>query len=455
MTDTALVKEELSRVYELYGAQLRSFRRTLYVLIVAGLAVFAVIVVPFLTFRDQLAELQASEEQQAEARQEAIQRLAEIRSDLETVREIDGRVYAFAERYRSSELFETLIRDAREQDRRLADLRQSFLNAQDPGLRAWAAGERPAPPEEAVAGNRQLFGIGQRPCAWKTGVEHGACQICTAFDTLNRQLVHRLSRLSEASVLHSLDEAGALTPLAERACAWLDRGEVNWRTGEPLDASSFRGLRGIFSYDLMAYGEALETVERRLRELLPRAQTELERIERSRAVTAERLGVLESQLGRIASFDRLGTPIGDLPVGLGQIVLLFPVVMALAYVVLANSYARLAALRRAFARLCRQRDLEGAVMDAGHIAVIAPLWLDRSDTLGARIAKVVILIVPLLLILANLLLIHDTRALAEQLPDDAAITPTAYLVLYGVSLVLALGGLLHILRSARKDVGPA
>ncbi len=90
------------------------------------------------------------------------------------------------------------------------------------------------------------------------------------------------------------------------------------------------------------------------------------------------------------------------------------------------------------------------VMDSRHVSVIAPLWLDRSEALASRIVKVVILTFLLLLILANLALIHETRALAERLPDDAAISPPVYLGLYGVSLLLALGGLIHILRAARS-----
>ncbi len=101
MADVELVKEALSRVYTLYGAQLRSFRRTLYGLIVTGLAIFAVIVVPFLTFRDQLAEMQDQEERQAVARQLAIEQRDAIEMDLERLSAIGKEFREFAERYRT------------------------------------------------------------------------------------------------------------------------------------------------------------------------------------------------------------------------------------------------------------------------------------------------------------------------------------------------------------------
>lgn len=449
MADAELVRQELDRVYDLYGAQLRSFRRTLYVLIVSGLAVFAVIVVPFLTFRDQVAGLQAREGQLAVERQAAGQRLEALQADLGTLQEAERDFTAFAERHRSWEHYQTLIEEARERGGTLAALRRSFSNAQDPELRAWAAGERARPPDAAIAGNRQLYVLGQQPCAWKSGVEDVACGVCQRFLRTDARLNTRLGRLSERARAVAAEEIAGLTPLAERACGWLDRGELHWKRQQPLDRRQINGLRALLTEDLRAYGNALRTVTQEVRPLLPLAQTEIERLDRSLTATGERLAELELQLSRIASFDRLGTPIGDLPIGLGQIVLLFPVILALAYVVLASSFARLVALRRAFAGLCRKRDAQSDVMDRHHVAVIAPLWLERDEGLSVRIAKGVILALPLLLILANFALIHQTRALAEQLPADAAITPTAYLALYGLSLLLALGGLLHILRSIR------
>jgi hypothetical protein len=174
------------------------------------------------------------------------------------------------------------------------------------------------------------------------------------------------------------------------------------------------------------------------------------RIRRARIATTERLAVLEGQLDRIASFDRIGTPAGDLPLGLGQIVLLFPVILAFGFLVVANSYAQAAELQRAFVRLCRKRDVEGTVMDARHIAAIAPLWLDRQEPLGAGAVKWAILLTPLALTLANLLLIATTAALTAQLPDDSAIPPVGYLMLYVLSLALFAGALWYIWHSGRE-----
>ncbi len=84
--------------------------------------------------------------------------------------------------------------------------------------------------------------------------------------------------------------------------------------------------------------------------------------------------------------------------------------------------------------------------DAG----FAPLWLDRREPLGAQAVKWAILLTPLALTLANLLLIVTTAALTAQLPDDAAIPPAGYLVLYAASLALFAGTLRYIRHSGRE-----
>ncbi len=445
MADLELVKEELSRVYGLYGAQLRSFRRSLYGLIVVGLALFAIIVVPFLTFRDQLANLQQREEQLAIAKQAAAVELAALEGDLETLGSQQENLREFANRHRALGYYNKLAEEARAHGEELDRMRGYYRSSPNEELAAWAKGRRPAPPEEAIRSNRLLNSFGYRFCAWKEGVAHIACQVCDNFRNQDSRVSNAVARLSVAERL----QIEPLTPLVTRACGWLVEGEPNWVTGRPFDSRDFNRIRGYFSKDLQAYDQGLREIRQKVNAEVPLVETEIQRLERGLVDTAEQLTVLERQLSRIASFDRLGTPIGDLPVGLGQIVLLFPVALALAYVILANSYARLASLRAALTRLSAKRDADGEVMDSAHIAVIAPLWLDRGDALGSRIVKIVILCLPLALILANLALIYETRALAEQLPDDSALTPQVYLGLYAVSLLLALGGLFHILRSAR------
>ena len=93
---------------------------------------------------------------------------------------------------------------------------------------------------------------------------------------------------------------------------------------------------------------------------------------------------------------------------------------------------------------------EGAVMDARHLAAIAPLWLDRAVPPGARAMQWLVMLAPLGLTLASLWLIVASAALAELLPDDSAIPPWGYVVLYGVSLALYAAMIWHVWKSLRQ-----
>jgi hypothetical protein len=447
MADNDLINDELERVYRLYGERTRQFRRGLYGLIVAGLAVFLLIVVPFLTFRDQLAETQARERELAVELQKASARVAETEGSIEEMRAISQAAFEFQERSDSWERHQAMLEEAAAHAEELAELRRSFADWNDERLAAWVSGEAKQPPDDFVSTNRQLFGLSQRSCYWEGGIEHVTCRLCESFTREaegTSQRIWGLAGVEDALLTAARDDLAAQV---ERACAWLTGGAPHWQLGEPFPLDRGDELRGWFSHDVRAYVERIDALDDSIRDSLPERKLAVARIRRKQANTTERLSVLEQQLDRVASFDRLGTPIGDLPVGLGQIVLLFPVVLALAFLVVANGYARLADLQRAFVRLCRKRDSSGEVMDEAHIAAIAPLWLDPREALGARLVKWAIMLTPLALILANLLLIVTTDALTEQLPDDAVISPAAYILLYAASVALALGALWYVWRS--------
>ncbi|MEQ8354243.1 MAG: hypothetical protein RH942_01790 [Kiloniellaceae bacterium] len=455
MADNDLVNDELERVYRLYGERTRHFRRSLYVLIIVGLAVFLLIVVPFLTFRDQLAAQQQREARLATELQQARDLVTDTESGLAWARELRAAIARFYQEQTAWQLYREMEREAAEHRGELEELKSYYARWDDARLAAWLSGEARQPPEEVVRSDRRLYSLSFKTCYWDSGIERVSCRLCDGFSRQHERFAGAISRLPAVSEEIAAAASADLGAIASRACGWLTGGEVHWRREQVFPGDSVDRLRGWFSYDLNAYVERFEVFEGNLREALPQRALQVERLQRSRTAVAERLTILEAQLGRIASFDRVGTPVGDLPVGLGQIVLLFPAVLAFGFLVVANSYAASAGLQRAFVRLCRKRDAAGEVMDTEHIAAIAPLWLDPRDPLGARLAKWAILLTPLALTLANLLLIATTAALSDQLPDDAVIPPVAYLLLYAAALALFAGTLWHIRRSGRALPGTA
>ena len=112
MADSDLINEELERVFTLYSAQLRQFRRALYALIVTSLTLFILIVVPFLTFRDQLAELHMDEQNFAVDLQEARDSLEDAypssNADSEAMTGVTADFRRFAKKYRTWKTYQSL-----------------------------------------------------------------------------------------------------------------------------------------------------------------------------------------------------------------------------------------------------------------------------------------------------------------------------------------------------------
>jgi len=455
MVDDALVTQELDRVYGLYGAQLRVFHRALYGLLIVGLTVFALIVVPFLGLSIRVDELQDREEDLAVRQDAADAARDEAKRAGEQLRPYLDEIDNFSQ-LREWEENEGMIDTARARQEAVSGLRDSYRNDPDPAMRDWALGNRPVPPEESRLWRSPRHAGIDNACEFRlSGAEEGitdyvACRMCDVFSEQSRSMRNLISRLPDEIV--DAADAGSETPegLARRACGWLIGGETHWHKGEPRPAEAY-ALREFFTWDIKAYEDATRNYRRALSdrnaEIEARISDLSAKVEEAKEISA---GVTE-QLDHIAKFDQLATPIGNVPVTLLQIVLLFPPALAAGFLIVANSFGRLASLRQALFRLFARRDAAAEVADRTHIQVIAPLWLDRQDGVMALGMKWVVLLLPLVLMLASFYLVWRAGTLAAQpYPPGSPISSAGYLAIYGLSVVLMLAALAHILVSVSR-----
>ena len=458
MDEAALVKEEFERVFGLYGAQLRTFHRVLYGLLLTGTMIFALIVVPFLGFSGQKAAFEAEELVLASAKEANAAVLDQRKVEVETMRGILAEIRRFADRSRAYDTYQQLIKIARERQDVVLSKRAEYGDHALPGLRDWAAGRIPVPPPEAFQTERYLpLGIKDQ-CEWRlTGTADGttayvACRVCDDFRDINNAFSSRLTRMSAGGSATVTDGEIALGDIVERACGWLVGGEAHWisTTARPVNPNQ---IRSFFSKDLQAYEAALTDLRKDINQRLPQVEVEVAQLERESMAMKARLETVTAQLSRLSEFDKLGTPIGDVPVTLNQLVLLFPVALALGFLAVANSMGRLVVLRRELSRLGARRDANAAVIDDAHIAAIAPMWLDRRDGAFTWVAKLTVLFTPLGLVIANLWLVYRTDALSDEFPATSAISSSVYLWLYAASLALMLGALIHIARTVSAGRG--
>lgn len=447
MIDRDVLNDELERVYGLFGKCSAQFRRGLFVQNLVGLVAFALVVVPFLTFRDQVADLETSRNGLAKDIEAQTIVVDNMQLDAESLAAERRRVQAAAGRFLDYEYLQSLLEAQKAHEEEFETLRRRFTGSLDHGLVDWAEGRIEAPPPASIATSRELSHQRYGGCFWSPGWSHITCRACEDMRDLVERTAFTLRRLRSSHGVNSEAASADLEAVGVRACGWLTKGEAHWETGLPAPLSPTQ-LRGLLSRDIRAVEDRLEQFQSHVRADLSSAETILMNQQRSIDLITEDLAVAEQQLARVLGFERISTPIGTLPVGLGQLVLLYPVAVAFGFALVANNYIQLAQLRQAFARLCRLRDAEGEVIDSAHLAAIAPLWLTPRQSGAARAAKWGIIGLSLALVLADFWFIYSTEALTEQLPDDATISVEAYILLYVASLMLMLGSLFQIGRAA-------
>jgi hypothetical protein len=267
MADIDLINDELERVYQLYGERSRQFRRALYVLIVAALAVFALLVVHFLTFRDQLAAKQAEAAAIAAELQQARNRVAETDASLQAMAglndEINDSVFGdtFFEDY-------ARLEDATaERGRDLEQARRWSAHVEDPEVAAWVRGEVERPPEGHINESRLLMSYDRNSCGWKDGNRYLACRLCEDFQEKHRYFTHRVSQIIALTAGDHSAAKADLDAMAGRACGWLVGGAVHWSRGERPEPDGRGALKGMYFDDLRAYAERILALRPRLAEL--------------------------------------------------------------------------------------------------------------------------------------------------------------------------------------------
>jgi hypothetical protein len=104
---------------------------------------------------------------------------------------------------------------------------------------------------------------------------------------------------------------------------------------------------------------------------------ELSKLEDMQEQNKNELGKLKSKEKDIAHrLNHIESPIGKLPIGLNESVLVLPIVLAIGFLVCALLFCDTIRLRKAFHNLLQREDPGGVILTDRQIALIAPLWID-------------------------------------------------------------------------------
>lgn len=434
----SLVDEQTNRMVGRFERTSRSFRRFLGLLLGLSLAFFLLVLLPyvFLQYENNrtLERLEAlrtelsDRETQIEAHQKVMAGIEELREEIEhSPAQLRGFIASLEEFTREP----------------------GFKSVPDtlPMQAPLQTSQRAPPPTEQVSA--RTSGLEQQSCEGLEREEWLTCRVrqrvLSQFDTYERILREEVVKpLRILEVPFSVEEV-------EQGLVELRHAFEQKLAQQPRFWESFQQKVG-FSVELSEevnrfwreYGEVIETqgagLERELK-VMQRTQQELEtkqaELEKEEAAFSERLSQVQS-------------PIGRLPVGLHESVMVFPILVAFVFLLCAGLFRESVRVRQAFHHLYQRKDPEKAVLTDAQVALVAPLWLEPLNPMRTQRTQLAILLSPLALFLISCLLVLYTWTLPNPLSTESTVLRVTFGALYGVGLVAFLFGIRVILGEVRR-----
>lgn len=454
-----LVDEQSERFYALYERRTNSFRRAL--IVVTGLltVAFVLIFYPYVTFRGMRYTLE-TELQSLTRDLSAAERQAESgRWLLEGYSRLASQT---RDRFAGIDVA-AIERTAEEHDRQIAAIRRAAGG--DPDLEPWLSGradDRRLPPA-LERRYPELEGARDTACFWHTGRAWVGCVLDERIAQAYGEIIGHFARSRMVPVPrnHPFPEglwvdphlrnslytpvADSVSELTESFGAYL-RGEApDWQVdGEPVE----NDLREQHDRFLSAIRDLLTRHRDRIEEQVYNLSREERDLADERERVEEALNRTLARLDGMKGLQNIQTPFGPLPIGLNELVLLFPVLLAGGFVLCASLFADSLELRREYHRLARLKDPGGGVLDDARIGLAAPVWIDPLQPPLHRIYRAAILALPVALFVAALALLADNLFFGPFMAE-ARLGSAVYLGLYGVSALAVLEGCRRIHRALR------
>jgi hypothetical protein len=257
----------------------------------------------------------------------------------------------------------------------------------------------------------------------------------------------------EADVLGPLDAAGLLDRVGakrESLSGGLDQLErrLNERLAAKPDfwhsvdekSSFFQALGSDMAELWGGYDDMMTALSATLEE----EQSRLQQTEAELATKRDEMSALREEFK--SRLDQIETPFGQLPVGLNEALLGFPVLLAVGFLVCVAQLADARRLRAAFSALYRRSDPSGAVVGEREIGLVAPLWPARER----RWSRLLLPAPFLVFVLAVAVVLYSAQT-TDSFRAVGLLSLRVFVVLYAVSLIAFAAALWQAFRPATAE----
>lgn len=434
-TEQAIVEEQSQRCYGLYDNKARQFRRAWLGVIGLGSIVFGLIFYPYVNFRGDRYQLEATLTKLEQDIGALTRRLAEHGELLDAYRN-----HAIV----ASETLQALSFEEAEgvqaaHRRQLAAVHSEL--GDEPALQPWLRGDAggKALPAKLRRQHPALASADNDPCFWLSDKQWQRCALAQRIQAVHREISQRfgykrISHLRNELFVPAHDE---LEKLHDDFRAWLLADQSAWS----FDGRTISGdLEQQFDAFRHAYLHVIDLHERRIHETRVESSNLLWDLQQQRENQQANLQSVVERLREMQNLQSIDTPLGNLPVGLNDFVLLFPALLAAGFWLAASLLADTLQLRGVYHGLCRERDPNRRIFAARHIALVAPTWIDPLQRRSQRVSRWLALLLPAAIFIAAIALLLANRLLWGDFMKEVRLNTAIYSVLYAVSVLLMLEG---------------
>lgn len=464
------LEDQADRLYGLYERKAKAFRAALISVMSLITVILALVFYPYVTFRGERYELEALQEKNGAAFTQAKWVLTETAKQIDDYRQSMQR-----DGQRIHDLGLDALQDAAEGHAQiLADIKSKF--AGDAVFEEWLAkvtdGKEP-PPE--IRRRHPALRQGRRdPCFWRMGDAWLRCTLKETLSEVDIAVVKQFERSRVTELRRDLfgDLADAVGKLKNSFATYLLSNETSWRLDAAAIATSMSDRHPIHlrvnSNDwrkqleipgpLKAqtrryvdfYLQLLEAHERYLIETRNRLREDVRDLGKEEARIQDALKVIIAKLEGLKGLQNIETPFGTLPVGLNELVLLFPILVASGFMLMTSLFVESLVLRREYHLLTRLVDPQSEVLPDRRVALMAPLWIDPLTPVAYRIYRGIILCLPVLVFVFTIGLLAWNSLLMGPFIEEARLNEVIYIGLYIAGAVAILEGSRRTVQALRR-----
>lgn len=437
-----IIEEQSHRFYSRYERKSKSFRSTLISVVGLVTIVFVLIFYPYVTFRGTRYTLEAELKELDRNVASLAARLKEHNQLIETFLDHQETTYETIEGFN----LEELPGAAAEHHQKMAAIKAALRD--DPDLQPWLRGKAAGEdlPPSLRRRNPDLASANDDPCFWLSNKAWTHCALAVRIERLHNEVS---SRFAYKRISHLRNELfvplyKSLTTLHGEFSAWLLGTAPSWGA-DGVEAKE--SLRDHYSSFRNAYLDQIENHGRVIHQMRDDTSAELHGLEGQRKDTDEELKSVISRLEEMKNLRDIQTPFGQLPVGLNDLVLLFPVLLAAGFVLMASLFSETLQLRQAYHQMCRFLDPEEEILDSNHVALVAPVWIDPLQPKPHQAYRSAILALPAVIFVAAIILLLVNRLLWGAFMEEARLGQIIYAALYVASGLSIVKGVMHVYRA--------